>query len=255
MSPESTPSPDQPKSEMIEVPDWKNEEQAQTVDYIGYTDEIITNAPNLNPIQVRESIADFLKVIESDIENGAVVGSNGQAYTVEDWMSQLNKFVELSNRPQSDESAINYITRSLGLRKSIGDLASNEQTGARLMDALTGRLLEYAGEVQEKKDIGGQALEEAGIEEPEAIIDNPTPEAAQEALTARDEVNSIEDIHARRAINDYVMYMNAADKNIKINGYNKDAEEDRKRANQAISSLPSSMRELARRYYEESKNI
>jgi hypothetical protein len=122
---------------------------------------------------------------------------------------------------------------------------------------------------------GHQELEAAGIQEPEAgeqqlevdesqeleatpqtspvqaEISQVGPEVAVE-VSAKEEVAKLP-IEAQRAIRDYEMYMSSADISQRINGYNRDAEDDRNRASDGIKSLPTAMKELAQRYYEEQK--
>jgi len=61
-------------------------------------------------------------------------------------------------------------------------------------------------------------------------------------------------IEKQRAVRDYAMYMSSAAKSIRINGYNKDAENDRRRADDIIKFLPSAIQDLAEKYYKQQKD-
>lgn len=95
--------------------------------------------------------------------------------------------------------------------------------------------------------------EAASIEEDTSRVEAQVSESAEKTqLTVAAEVAELP-IEIQRSIKDYEMYMSSADRSIRVNGYNRDADEDRKRAQRVIDNLPSAMQGLAKRYYQDLK--
>lgn len=189
---------------------------------------------------------------------------------------------------------VKLMPRSGGLRQSIEDTVMTEGLGDAFTENITKIYWQVEREKAEAlrseeklKEVGDESLESSGVEDPGEDLDSfdvkaaeaarqsiqpevdrfPTkeeiaramsgepdePVVEQKSRSAKEEVAGLP-IEIQRSIKDYEMYMTSADRNIKINGYNRDAEDERRRADDILRRLPTGFQELAKRYRQEQKN-
>lgn len=157
---------------------------------------------------------------------------------------------------------INEITGKTEIQVTSEELHLSRWADIRAFSPEIQAIMEADKETRNAK-VGGGTLESLKVREPNeqaASIDKDAglvePHEAESAektqLTIAAEVAQLP-IEVQRAIKDYEMYMSSADRSIKVNGYNRDADEDRKRAQRGIDNLPSAVQGLAKRYYQDSK--
>lgn len=225
---------------------------------------------------------------------GEIVGSDGTVYDEEFIRHQLASLAKGLNKGPSEESfkaLMKYIPRSGGLRDSVREAIETPKLGAAFTEKITKIYWELEKEKSEAlrseeklKEIGDESLEASGVEDPsddpksfEAMAaeaargsihgrvpslaelqsmmgGQSSPEVAEKPRKATEEILE-QPIDIQRSIRDYAMYLDSADRSIKINGYNRDAQESRDRATDILNRLPTALHDLAKRYHAETKNV
>lgn len=227
-------------------------------DSAGYdiaADDMIQRAESLNETQRFYMSQAFLDALMASVDRGEV-SIGGEVVDAKTFKKQLYAMLDQDKRALEEREVKNpvmLIPRIGGMRDAFARLMSEEAKPTKFKDALEAMRFRDENPELAASEQGGANPEEAtgSISEVE-VTQERVPEVQQESETAKEEVNKLP-IEVQRAIKDYELYMSSADRSVRINGYNRDAEEERRRAKEGISSLPTAMKELAARYYEELK--
>lgn len=161
--------------------------------YEANTPDIIEAANNLNPMQRKALMRQFLDGIMAEADAGAIKTSKGDVLTSDVMRKQFSSLFQGVNQPDGGINPLRFIPSAEGLRASVYDLLSNESTAQAFLDAIQDHLRNpEAYEVRgadNLKEVGGKTVEAAGIIEPSPSVEAPyrdTTDALEEGLSDRD---------------------------------------------------------------------
>jgi len=170
------------------------EEQAPKLPYLEGAQKVLKSIKSLEQdettaLRALTTMSDYLDDVLDAAENGEITRSDEQAlpYTRSEIIDQFERLTEaLNTKPEM--TAFDLIPKSGGLRRALADLLTQAPTGKVTMDALQAKVDEHRKNEREVSlteeevdEIGAEALEAAGVVEPEASHGEPLSDARRAA--------------------------------------------------------------------------